>query len=85
MPLLRTKTVTWPHPYCFAAWTGSSGLANGLTFRMRVGDIFASDDPAVIEHPDFFLAEPPPELWIRTTPDPAGPVDPLDGLLRESR
>jgi hypothetical protein len=52
---------------------------------MRVGDIFASDDPAVIEHPDFFLAEPPPELWIRTTPDPAGPVDPLDGLLRESR
>jgi hypothetical protein len=70
-PFSRNKPVTWPNPYCFAAWTGAAGLANGLTFRLRAGDCWASDDPAVVEHPDFFLAEPPPEQWIRTTPDVA--------------
>jgi hypothetical protein len=40
-----------------------------MPVHLIAGAIWASDDPMVQERPDFFLPEPPPEQWIRTTPD----------------
>ena len=69
-PFSRPKPVVHPRPYVFATADCGTGLANGLTVHLRRGQVWAADDPLVIEKAGQGLfSDEPPEL-CRTTPDP---------------
>src|ERR1019366_3780576 len=70
-PFRSTKPVVHPRPYVFATADCGTGLANGLSVHLRRGQVWASDDPLVIEKEGQGLfSDEPPEL-CRTTPDVA--------------
>ena len=74
MPTFRSpKPVVHPRPYVFAAADCGTGLANGLSVHLRRGQVWASDDPLVIEKEGqgLFVDEPPADMLCRTTPDAA--------------
>jgi hypothetical protein len=55
----------------FATADCGTGLSNGLSLHLRRGQVWAADDPLVIEKEGQGLfSDEPPEL-CRTTPDPA--------------
>ncbi len=70
MPLLRPKPVEHKYGFVFCTSTCATGLANGLTVRLRRGDVWAADDPVVTEHEamGLFIDEPDELMLIRSTP-----------------
>jgi hypothetical protein len=83
VPLLRTKPIVHPHKFVFSIFTGSTGLANGLTVRLQVNQCWDATDEIVQQHPELFSDEP--LQMMSTRPDPSRVVDPEDGLLHASR
>ena len=71
MPLLRSKPVVRPYPYCFAVSTCATGTADGLLIHLSRGSVWASDDPLVVHRPELF-ADEPPELCRTTAPTTVG-------------
>ena len=81
MPLLRNKPVTHPYPFVFCTSTCATGTRDGLTVHLYRNDVWAADDPVVLEHShDGLFSDEPPQL-IRSTPDPTRVEDPFDGTL----
>ena len=71
MPLLRSKPVVRPYPYCFAVSTCATGTADGLLIHLSRGSVWASDDPLLVHRPELF-ADEPPELCRTTAPTTVG-------------
>jgi hypothetical protein len=71
MPPFRSpKPVTHPYPFVFCTSTCATGTRDGLTVHLYRNDVWASDDPVVLEHShDGLFSDEPPQL-IRSTPDP---------------
>ena len=74
MPLRSPKPVVHPRTFVFAAADVGTGLANGLSVHLRRGQVWAADDPLVIEKDGqgLFVDEPPADMLCRTTPDAEG-------------
>jgi hypothetical protein len=71
MSPLRTKSITHPFPFVFAASTCGIGLASGLTLHLQRGQVWDASDAVVKEHEGLFSDEPL-ELCRSTPPTTLG-------------
>ena len=85
MSLLHAKPVQHKYPFVFATTDCSTGTPSGLTVHLRRGQCWTADDEVVTSHEHDGLFSDEPTMLCRSTPDPSRVVDPLDGLLHESR
>jgi hypothetical protein len=72
-PFRSNKPVQHKYPFVFAAADCGTGTRDGLTVHLRRGQVWAADDPIVVEHEGqgLFVDEPPADMLCRSTPDPA--------------